>query len=63
VGRPVLSGEQREEIAPDLILARRRLAELSASWLSRVPQGTRPDFDERLPKEFGLVSALEEVFD
>jgi hypothetical protein len=59
----VRSGEQREEIAPDLVLARSRLAELCVSWLSRVPKGTRPDFDERPQKEFGLVSVPEEVFD
>jgi hypothetical protein len=28
-----------------------------------VPNGTRPDFDERLKKEFGLVPVPEEVFD
>jgi hypothetical protein len=40
-----------------------RLAELCVSWLTRVPNGTRPDFDERLKKEFGLVAVPEEVFD
>ena len=40
-----------------------RLAELCVSWLSRVPSGTRPDFDERLKKAFGLVLVPEEVFD
>jgi len=37
-----------------------RLAELCVSWLSRVPNGTRADFDERLKKEFGLVPVPEE---
>jgi hypothetical protein len=40
-----------------------RLAELCVSWLTRVPNGTRPDFDEQLKKEFGLVPVPEEVFD
>jgi hypothetical protein len=40
-----------------------RLAELCVSWLSRVPNGTRPDFDERLKKEYGLVPVSEEEFD
>jgi hypothetical protein len=33
------------------------------SWLSRVPNDTRPDFDERLKNEFGLVPVPDEVFD
>lgn len=40
-----------------------RLAELCVSWLSRAPNGTRPDFDERLKKEFGLAPVPEVVFD
>lgn len=41
----------------------RRLAELCVNWLSRVPNSTRPDFDEQLKKEFGLIPVSEEVFD
>ena len=40
-----------------------RLAELCISWLSRVPNATRADFDEQLKEEFGLVPVPDEVFD
>ncbi len=40
-----------------------RLAELCIGWLSRFPDGTRADFDERLKTEFGLVPVEEEAFD
>jgi hypothetical protein len=63
VGGPVPSRKQRDEIAPDLVLAGSRLAELCMNWLSCVPKGTRQDFDERLKKWFGLVPVPEEVFD
>jgi hypothetical protein len=40
-----------------------RLAEACIAWLSRVPDGTRADFDERLKAEFGLVAVPEDAFD
>jgi hypothetical protein len=40
-----------------------RLAELCISWLSRVPDGTRSDFDDRLKAEFGLVRVDDDSFD
>jgi hypothetical protein len=40
-----------------------RLAELCIGWLSRVPDGTRADFDEWLKAEFALVPVSEESFD
>jgi hypothetical protein len=40
-----------------------RLAELCVHWLTRVPHGTRPDFDEQLKAEFGLILVAEEEFD
>ncbi len=36
-----------------------RLAEMCIAWLTRVPNGTRPDFDKQLKKEFGLIAADE----
>jgi hypothetical protein len=39
-----------------------RLADLCIAWLSRVPDGTRSDFDERLKAEFGLVAVSDESF-
>jgi hypothetical protein len=40
-----------------------RIAELCIGWLSRVPNGTRPDFDEVVKREFGLVPVTNEEFD
>jgi hypothetical protein len=40
-----------------------RLAELCIAWLSRAPDGTRFDFDDRLKLEFGLVPVSEETFE
>ncbi len=40
-----------------------RLTELCVGWLSRVPNETRADFDERLKAEFGLIAVSEEAFD
>ena len=40
-----------------------RLIELCVGWLSRAPDGTRPDFDVQLKAEFGLVPVSEEAFD
>jgi len=39
-----------------------RLAELCVSWLSRVPDDLRSDFDDRLKAEFGLVPVAEDAF-
>ena len=39
-----------------------RLAELCISWLSRVPNGTRSDFDDPLKIEFGLVRVNDDEF-
>lgn len=39
-----------------------RLAELCIAWLSRVPDGTRADFDDRLKTEFELLPIPDEVF-
>ncbi|HLX62732.1 MAG TPA: hypothetical protein VKX17_15755 [Planctomycetota bacterium] len=40
-----------------------RMAELCISWLTRVPNETRPDFDKQLKDEFGLVAVSEKMFD
>jgi hypothetical protein len=40
-----------------------RLAELCVTWLSRVPDGTRPDFDDRLKSEIELLPIAGEAFD
>jgi hypothetical protein len=40
-----------------------RLAELCVAWLSRVLDDTRPDFDDQLKVEFGLVAVSEDGFD
>jgi hypothetical protein len=39
-----------------------RLAELCIGWLTRVPDGTRVDFDEQLKAEFELVHVSETAF-
>jgi hypothetical protein len=40
-----------------------RLAELCIRWLTRVPDGTRPDFDEALKRQFDLMPVSEEEFE
>jgi hypothetical protein len=40
-----------------------RLVEMCIAWLTRVPSGTRSDFDDALKAEFGLIEVSDAEFD